>query len=151
MKTRKRPRPGQNAPAAEKSNAGAPLASRGGADVTLRASSAPSAVVTPGEIVRAFYRVLLFREPDPGGFDGYVREIQAGRPIEHFMRGLLKSKEFAGLHRRFLATYVSVAASQPNLAKTAAPTSAISPTAEGAAQKTELERTGSLAHPDAKR
>jgi hypothetical protein len=152
VKKRDRLRPGQNAVAAEKSRSSPSSAAGGAAEQSTRGSPAPAAVITPGEIVRAFYRVLLLREPDPSGFDGYVRELQGGRPVEHFLRALLKTKEFAGVHKRFLATYVSVAPAQQNIAKTAPTGSAISQPGQGTAQKTQLPSAGApIAPPDAKR
>ena len=61
---------------------------------------------TPEAFVRALYRVLLLREPDPGGLASGVALMQAGRNFEHAMRSCMKSSEFATKHRQFVDTYM---------------------------------------------
>lgn len=63
-------------------------------------------------LVRALYRVLLLREPEPGGLDGYLRCISDGASIERIMQRMLKSEEFVNNHTRFLQKYIS---SNPNI------------------------------------
>ena len=58
------------------------------------------------KLVRAFYHVLLFREPDPGGLRAYVQRLQAGASIETVVRQILESQEFAQKRSRFLTTYI---------------------------------------------
>lgn len=98
---RKARKSGQGAASAEPARTGHPATAAAAADALLP------------QLVRALYRVLLFREPDPGGFEAYVSRIRAGRPIEDIMRQLLKSEEFAGKHTRFLEAYVTPALQAP--------------------------------------
>jgi hypothetical protein len=58
------------------------------------------------QVVRACYRVLLLREPEPAGLTFYAEQIRGGRPIEAIMQQLLRSEEFARRHTKFLRTYV---------------------------------------------
>jgi hypothetical protein len=60
-------------------------------------------------LVGAFYRVLLFREPDPTGLFSRIEQIRNGWPIEDVMRLILKSPEFAEKHTRFMQTYLGAA------------------------------------------
>jgi hypothetical protein len=59
------------------------------------------------EAVQALYRVLLLREADPKGLESRIRQLRDGRPIEEVMRQILRSPEFARIHRRFLDTYTA--------------------------------------------
>lgn len=58
------------------------------------------------QCVRAFYRVLLFREPNAAGFETRVEQIRGGRPIEEILREILKSPEFSGKYGRFSQAYL---------------------------------------------
>jgi hypothetical protein len=58
------------------------------------------------ELVRALYRALLLRDPDPRGFAAHVKQVQAGVPVEDLMRRFLASHEFAQKQTRFLQTYI---------------------------------------------
>jgi hypothetical protein len=126
---------GQCVTAASKSRASPTVAigAAAGSASDMPTPAAAEKALAP-QLVRALYRVLLFREPDPTGFDAYVQRIQAGRPIEAIMRQLLSSKEFAVKHKRFLETYVSSAPparSQQDLATTTPSAAAISTTERG--------------------
>jgi hypothetical protein len=105
---------GQGAMSAPNSNAVPSLA------IGVAVKEVPRVTTLPGvedilpQLVRALYRVLLFREPDAIGLNAYVQRMQAGGPIEDIMRQFLKSQEFAGKHRRFLETYISFAPSEPS-------------------------------------
>jgi hypothetical protein len=57
------------------------------------------------ELVRALYRKLLLRDPDPGGFSFHVTEIREGLPIEDAVNGMLRSEEFKRKHQQFSQTY----------------------------------------------
>jgi hypothetical protein len=57
------------------------------------------------ELVRALYRVLLLRDPDPSGFAAHIKQAHAGVPVEDLMRRFLASHEFAQKQTRFLQTY----------------------------------------------
>lgn len=58
-----------------------------------------------GGWVRALYRVLLEREPDPPGLAGHVQALQAGRKPEDLIGGFLKSREFAAKYYKFAKAY----------------------------------------------
>ena len=60
---------------------------------------------TNDEVVDAFYRVLLLREPDPQGHAN-GKKILTAEGIEHAMRSCLSSEEFAAKFRQFSSTYV---------------------------------------------
>jgi|GEM_PF-7116952 len=70
--------------------------------------AARSATLPLSDVLKALYRVLLFREPDPIGFAAGIKGIRDGLPIEDAMRGMLRSKEFGGKRERFLRTYLSI-------------------------------------------
>jgi FkbM family methyltransferase len=56
------------------------------------------------ELMRALYRVLLLREPDPVGLNAYMEEIRNGLPIEDAIRRMLKSAEFGEKRAQFSQT-----------------------------------------------
>ncbi|MBI0534672.1 hypothetical protein D9599_03695 [Roseomonas sp. KE2513] len=58
-------------------------------DGVLSADAAPEDLVTGG------FRLILQREPDPGGFAFHLNGLRAGRPAANMMRGLLGSAEAA--------------------------------------------------------
>jgi FkbM family methyltransferase len=58
-------------------------------------------------VVSALYRLLLLREADSIGLDGYAREIQDGVTIAEVMRRILRSPEFGGNLTNFLRMYLS--------------------------------------------
>lgn len=63
------------------------------------------------DVVSAFYRVLLFRDPDQTGMASRVRQIRGGRSIEDVMCQILRSPEFAAKHAEFIQRYLPQAAS----------------------------------------
>jgi hypothetical protein len=58
------------------------------------------------QLISALFRVLLFREPESGEIDEYVRSIQSGQPIESVIRRLLGSTAFSANRELFLKTYL---------------------------------------------
>jgi len=72
------------------------------ADTTIRPVAA--------EIVQALYRVLLLREPDMAGRDVRIAQLLGGRPVEHVIRQMLESREFAARRAEFLRTYLATVA-----------------------------------------
>ena len=56
--------------------------------------------------IRALYRALLLREPDPGGLVAGLKMMQNGASFEEAISSCLKSKEFAARYRSFVETYV---------------------------------------------
>jgi hypothetical protein len=56
--------------------------------------------------VRAIYRVLLLREPDPTGLANGIMHLQAGMEVEALMGSFLASKEFAAKQRQFIGAYM---------------------------------------------
>ncbi len=83
------------------------------ADVPTQPTAAPAETASADDLVpalvRAFYRVLLLREPDAVGLDSRIEQIRGGRPIEDVMRNILRSPEFAEKYRHFSETYVPTA------------------------------------------
>jgi hypothetical protein len=69
---------------------------------------------TSETFVRAVYRVLLLREPDPTGLANGIMHLQAGMKIEAFMCSILASKEFSAKQGQFIGTYVGKSASTTN-------------------------------------
>ena len=61
---------------------------------------------TPEAFIRALYRVLLLREPDPTGLAHGLRKMRAGISLEDEMRSCLQSQEFAVKHGQFIKTFV---------------------------------------------
>lgn len=55
---------------------------------------------------RALYRVFLFRDPDPAGFDSAIKQLRSGRTVEELLNWCLRSPEFAARWQRFIETYV---------------------------------------------
>jgi hypothetical protein len=60
----------------------------------------------PLELIRALYRTLLLREPDPDGLGRQSELIRNGTPIEDIIRGFLKSPEFHQ-NREFIESYIT--------------------------------------------
>lgn len=60
-------------------------------------------------VVRALYRVLLLRDPDPQGLATRTQQVRDGRSVEQIMRDILRSPEFAEKHERFAETYLPTA------------------------------------------
>jgi hypothetical protein len=71
------------------------------------AESASAKSVPAEQLVRALYRVVLFREPDSAGLRSYVEAMNTGRSVEDTIRRFLESREFASKRGRFLKTYAS--------------------------------------------
>jgi hypothetical protein len=57
------------------------------------------------EFVTACYRAILLREPDKGGLENAMNLMRQGLGYEQILRGVFGSKEFQGLHGRFIETY----------------------------------------------
>ena len=51
------------------------------------------ATAAPEELVAGAFRLVLQREPDPGGLDHHLRALRAGQPAATMMRSLLGSRE----------------------------------------------------------
>jgi hypothetical protein len=68
----------------------------------------PAAETVPVRaVVRALYRTLLFRDPDPSGLNSYAARIARGRSLENAIAQLLKSAEFAAKQGEFTQKYLS--------------------------------------------
>jgi hypothetical protein len=76
-------------------------------------------VVLPGQTAEAFinslYRVLLLREPDPGGLESGVRLLEGGASFEAALRSCLGCDEFASKQRQFASTYMRAPRLESNL------------------------------------
>ncbi len=58
-------------------------------------------------VVRALYRALLFREPEPTGLRDGIELVRDGDcTIDELIRGCLRSEEFASNYNKFIRTYV---------------------------------------------
>lgn len=53
------------------------------------------AEAAPEDLVAGAFRLILQRDPDPGGLAFHLGGLRAGRPAANFMRGLLGSAEAA--------------------------------------------------------
>lgn len=51
------------------------------------------AAAPPEELVAGAFRLVLQREPDPGGLDHHLRALRTGQPAATMMRSLLGSRE----------------------------------------------------------
>jgi hypothetical protein len=52
----------------------------------------------PGTIITTFYRRLMSREPDAGGYAAWVGQLNSGMPSEVAFGGFIDSAEFAAKH-----------------------------------------------------
>lgn len=68
----------------------------------LCSSEYQAANPAPEQFVYSLYRRILGREPDPGGFAGWVGALNGGAAVVDVARGFLFSEEYARNHARSL-------------------------------------------------